>query len=191
VLPTCLPRRGGFHTGGYRRSHAVHVCVSVLVCVCVWWWVVVASLRPGFNLFYYLEQSVVRDESVFEAFFKQYLAHFAHQSITCFQFQRYFLEYFSQGGTHPLPQSSLDQIDWDAWFYNTGMPPVKNRFDDSARRAWEVVADSWCVPHTKHVAHVASSLTVGWGILCVLPCVGVLAPGCRVRPFLTRLATLT
>ena len=47
---------------------------------------------------------------------------------------------------HPLPAGRLDQIDWDAWFYSTGLPPVANAFDGSARAEWEAVADSWYVP---------------------------------------------
>ena len=51
------------------------------------------------------------------------------------------IRYFTT--THELPAERLDQIDWDAWFFSTGMPPVENTFDSSAKRQWEAIADSW------------------------------------------------
>jgi leukotriene-A4 hydrolase len=35
------------------------------------------------------------------------------------------------------------EVDWNGWFYTTGMPPVKNEFDDSLSKKSMDLAERW------------------------------------------------
>ncbi|TDH74158.1 hypothetical protein CCR75_007559 [Bremia lactucae] len=78
--------------------------------------------EKGFNFLHYLS-TVVGGQDVFETFAKAYIQAFKFQTITSQEFRTFFESYF-------IGQPDvLKTIDWEAWFYSPGMPPVANTFD--------------------------------------------------------------
>lgn len=56
----------------------------------------------------------------------------------------------------------LSAVDWDAWFYGTGMPPVSLSYDHSESEAIDSHAVAW-VYETPSAQAASASLTAGWG----------------------------
>ena len=91
--------------------------------------------EKGFHLLRYLE-TVVGGHEAFKPFVLAYVKEFAFKTLDSDDFKTFFLNFFAG-------VDATKAIDWDAWFRGTGMPPVKNNFDQSL--AVEVVAlkDKW------------------------------------------------
>ncbi|XP_052231552.1 leukotriene A-4 hydrolase-like [Dreissena polymorpha] len=82
--------------------------------------------EKGHALLFYLEQLLGGPE-VFEPFLREYIKHFRFQSITTADWKEFLLEYFA----NEVKEGKLDEVDWDAWLYGLGMPPVKPHYDQS------------------------------------------------------------
>ncbi|OQR97392.1 leukotriene A4 hydrolase [Thraustotheca clavata] len=91
--------------------------------------------EKGFNLLYYLSKLVGDDE--FETFAKAYVHEFKYKTVTSDQFRDFFVAYFSE-----TKADELATIDWDTWFYATGMPARPN-FDTTISSASAELADRW------------------------------------------------
>lgn len=52
---------------------------------------------------------------------RSYIEKFAYKSIDSYQWKDYLFEYFAD------QKDVLNEVDFDAWFYGLGMPPVKPR----------------------------------------------------------------
>eukprot|EP00798_Chlamydomonas_sp_ICE-L_P016616 gene16616-22859_t len=91
--------------------------------------------EKGFYFLYYLEQCVGGAE-VFEPFFKAYLNNFKFKSLTSDDFKAFFLQYFKD-----VPEAQ--KVDFDSWFYSTGMPPATNTYDTSLAQAAYELAKQW------------------------------------------------
>lgn len=78
--------------------------------------------EKGFNFLHYLS-TVVGGHDVFDEFAKAYIQAFKFQTLTSMDFRAFFETYFAR------QHEALHTIDWDAWFYAPGMPPVTNTFD--------------------------------------------------------------
>lgn len=96
------------------------------------------SLVPyekGFNLLFHIEQKVGLDH--FDKFIPHYFKKFRYQSLDTYEFKDTLYEYFSE------KRAVLDTIDWDAWFYQPGMPPVDPKFNTELADACYVLTESW------------------------------------------------
>lgn len=99
--------------------------------------------EKGFTLLYYLE-NLVGGPDVFEPFLRSYIDNFKYQSISTAQWKDYLYSYFHE----MVDKGVFKDVDWDAWFYSTGMPPVKPNYDESLAvvckdlcKRWSTAAD--------------------------------------------------
>lgn len=132
--------------------------------------------EKGFALLYHIQSVVGR--AAFEAFSHDYIQTYRRKSITGEEFRAFAISYFIEG-RHTLPRvphwgaaappapaaaasASIDisprVIDWEAWLYAPGLPPVSNVHDGTARGLVEAAADA-CVraatPDAAAAAHAA------------------------------------
>ena len=100
--------------------------------------------EKGFAFLYYIESMVGKDN--FAEWFRAYLNKFADSPLTPDEFKQHLVEYFHNKGI----EKKIDEIDWDAWFYGTGMPPVTlvNSYDDSLAKQSKELARSWAAHDT-------------------------------------------
>lgn len=92
--------------------------------------------EKGFNLLYHIEQAV-GGPSVFDGFIPHYFAKFRYQSLDTYQFLDILYAYFAEY------KSALDSINWHAWLFEPGMPPVKPNFDTTLVDQCYQLADRW------------------------------------------------
>jgi leukotriene-A4 hydrolase len=104
--------------------------------------------EKGFNFLYHLEGLV--GTAQFEAFAKQYLDEFKFSTVSSGEFKDYFLSKFAS-----VP--AVAKLDWDAFFYGQGMPPMKTDFSNSLQDAAESLVKKWVAIDT------SSSSPVGMG----------------------------
>lgn len=100
-----------------------------------------------------LLQDVVGGPSAFEPFMRSYLTHFAFKTVDSYQFKDFFCDHFKGN-------AAISSIDWDAWFYNPGMPPVENSYDTSLATAANDLAVRW---HTADVMGIGADPPAGAG----------------------------
>ncbi|KAJ3064769.1 Leukotriene A-4 hydrolase [Podochytrium sp. JEL0797] len=108
--------------------------------------------EKGFHLLFYLE-GLLGGEKVFDGFLKNHVETFSHKSINSFQFKDNLYKYFETTfGQEKV--DLLNTVDWDTWFHTSGMPPVKNHFDQSLAEACKSLATRWTAyaanPTTPH-----------------------------------------
>jgi hypothetical protein len=58
----------------------------------------------------------------------------------------------------------ISALDWDAWFYGTGMPPVELAFDCSERDRVNAHADEW-IYKTPSAEGSTAVVTASWGAM--------------------------
>ncbi|KAG7215114.1 hypothetical protein INR49_022762 [Caranx melampygus] len=92
--------------------------------------------EKGFALLYHLEELLGGPE-VFMGFVKSYIQMFAYSSVTSDEWKRYLFTYFKD------KVDILDQVDWDAWMFTPGMPPVKPRYDTTLADACIALSQRW------------------------------------------------
>lgn len=92
--------------------------------------------EKGFAFLYHIESMVGKDN--FAEWFRAYLNKFADSPLTPDEFKQHLVEFFHEKNIH-----SIDELDWDAWYYSTGMPPVTNVYDDSLVKQSKELARSW------------------------------------------------
>ncbi|KAI9010769.1 peptidase family M1-domain-containing protein [Hyaloraphidium curvatum] len=102
--------------------------------------------EKGFNFLYFLEQLLGGPE-VFEPYLKHYIARFAYKSLTTDEWKADLFAYFADPknpGAGPAATEKLENgVEWDAWFFGLGMPPVKNKFDDTLAKEADALAARW------------------------------------------------
>ena len=135
--------------------------------------------EKGFSLLYYLE-GVVGGPEVFDPWMKAFLQAYKFQAITSWDMVDHFTSYFAGGahGGEPIDVSSI--VDWDAWFFNPGMPHVANEFDTTLRDACDSLADQWVFSPDR----VAKSTAAHWAtpqFLCFLDRLVTLSGGAEFR----------
>lgn len=94
--------------------------------------------EKGFNFLYFLE-NLLGGPAVFEPYLRDYIQKFAHKSIDTPTWQAHLFSYFSSSDA----RAKLEKVDWNAWFYAPGMPPVANHFDDALAKAADGLAARW------------------------------------------------
>uniref|UniRef100_A0A673WKS8 Leukotriene A-4 hydrolase n=1 Tax=Salmo trutta TaxID=8032 RepID=A0A673WKS8_SALTR len=80
--------------------------------------------EKGFSLLYHLEELMGGPE-VFMGFVKSYIQLFSYSSITTEEWKHYLFTYFKN------KVGILNKVDWNAWMYTPGMPPVKPQYDST------------------------------------------------------------
>lgn len=92
--------------------------------------------EKGFALLYYLEELMGGPE-VFMGFVKSYITMFAYSSVTTDQWKNYLFTYFKD------KVDVLNKVDWNAWMYTPGMPPVKPQYDTTLADACIALCQRW------------------------------------------------
>jgi leukotriene-A4 hydrolase len=71
-----------------------------------------------------------------------YFDHFMFKSLTTYEFKEFLYNWFITNRGEEL-KAKLDEIDWDAWFYGRGMPPVTPKFDLTLATPAYDLAKAW------------------------------------------------
>lgn len=92
--------------------------------------------EKGFNLLFYIEQ-LVGGKEAFDPFIPHYFKTYRYKSLDTYQFLDTLYAFFAD------KKDVLDTIDWEAWLYKPGMPPVKPQFDTTLVDQCYSLADKW------------------------------------------------
>ncbi|KAG8005400.1 Leukotriene A-4 hydrolase [Nibea albiflora] len=92
--------------------------------------------EKGFALLYHLEELMGGPE-VFMGFVKSYIQRFAYSSVTTDEWKNYLFTYFKD------KVDILNKVDWNAWMFTPGMPPVKPQYDTTLADACITLAQKW------------------------------------------------
>eukprot|EP00106_Octopus_bimaculoides_P020632 XP_014788074.1 PREDICTED: leukotriene A-4 hydrolase-like [Octopus bimaculoides] len=77
---------------------------------------------------------------VFEPFLKAYIEHFKYHSINSHQWKEFLLSYFTEKGKG----SALRRVNWNDWFFETGMPAVPISYQSCLANACQQLSERWC-----------------------------------------------
>ncbi|RVE44897.1 hypothetical protein evm_010444 [Chilo suppressalis] len=80
------------------------------------------------SLFLRYLEDLVGGPDVFDDFLRSYLNKFKKQSLDTDQFKAYLLDYFKDN-------EQLKTVDWNAWLYTSGMPPIIPAYDTSMTKS--------------------------------------------------------
>ncbi|XP_054623454.1 leukotriene A-4 hydrolase isoform X2 [Dunckerocampus dactyliophorus] len=92
--------------------------------------------EKGFALLYHLEELLGGPE-VFMGFIKSYIQLFAYGSVTTDQWKDFLFTYFQD------KVDVLNKVDWNAWMFTPGMPPVKPQYDTTLADACAALSQRW------------------------------------------------
>lgn len=93
--------------------------------------------EKGFHFLYYIDRLITRKK--FDTFIPHYFETWRGKSLDSYDFKTTLLEFFAKD---PEATGKLDEIDWDTWFYQPGLPP-KPDFDTRLVDAVNALADKW------------------------------------------------
>ncbi|KAL9618190.1 MAG: hypothetical protein Q9160_007086 [Pyrenula sp. 1 TL-2023] len=93
--------------------------------------------EKGFNFLYYLEKLIGKDK--FDEFIPHYFTKWKGKSLDSYDFKSTLLSFFEND---TVASGLLNELDWDWWFYSTGVPP-EPRFDTSLVDVVYELADKW------------------------------------------------
>ena len=93
--------------------------------------------EKGFNFLYYLEKLIGKEK--FDTFIPHYFSVWKGKSLDSYDFKATLLDFFSHNS---VTAEKLASVDWDTWFYKSGLPP-KPDFDTSLVRPAYELADQW------------------------------------------------
>lgn len=73
-----------------------------------------------------------------EPYLKSHVVKFSGKSITSNDFKAHLYDWFDKnhGSSH---LKRLDAVDWNAWFFGQGMPPVENKYNDVLAKECEAL----------------------------------------------------
>uniref|UniRef100_A0AAQ5XM20 Leukotriene A-4 hydrolase n=1 Tax=Amphiprion ocellaris TaxID=80972 RepID=A0AAQ5XM20_AMPOC len=92
--------------------------------------------EKGFALLYHLEELMGGPE-VFMGFVKSYIQLFAYSSVTTEEWKNYLFTFFKD------KVDVLNKVDWNAWMFTPGMPPVKPQYDTTLADACIALSQKW------------------------------------------------
>jgi leukotriene-A4 hydrolase len=95
--------------------------------------------EKGFNFLYYL-QHIVGGEDVMNPFLQHHVKTFQGSTVDSFEWKDFFLKYMKE---HAKDKSKLDQIDWQKWFHEPGMPCEGPLFGDKLAKSAKSTAVSF------------------------------------------------
>ncbi|PVU88520.1 hypothetical protein BB561_005803 [Smittium simulii] len=106
----------------------------------------VIPYEKGYNFLYYLKELLSHE--VWQGFYKHYIHTFSGKSIDTDDFKNLLYSYVEKvAGSEGIKK--LDSVDWEAWLYKPGMPPVTNDFDKTPQVAPMNLANKWHEADTK------------------------------------------
>nr|XP_040030532.1 leukotriene A-4 hydrolase [Gasterosteus aculeatus aculeatus] len=92
--------------------------------------------EKGFALLYHLEELMGGPE-VFMGFVRSYIQMFAYGSVTTDEWKNHLFSYFKD------QVDILNKVDWNAWMFTPGMPPVKPQYDTTLADACISLSQRW------------------------------------------------
>ncbi|XP_056281197.1 leukotriene A-4 hydrolase [Pseudoliparis swirei] len=92
--------------------------------------------EKGFALLYHLEELLGGPE-VFVGFLRSYIQRFSYGSVTTDQWKTHLFTYFKD------QVEVLNKVDWTAWMFAPGMPPVQPRYDTTLADACIALSQRW------------------------------------------------
>ena len=93
--------------------------------------------EKGYTFLSYLESQIGKDK--WNRFIPHYFTTFARRSLDSYEFKANLLSFFE---SDPTASEALNKVDWDAWFYNPGLPPKPN-FDTSLVDVCYELSSKW------------------------------------------------
>lgn len=93
--------------------------------------------EKGFVFLYHLEQLVGKEK--WDAFIPHYFTTFRERSVDSYEFKATLLAFFASDAA---ASQKLNDLDWDAWFYQPGYPP-KPDFDTTLADQCYALASQW------------------------------------------------
>lgn len=93
--------------------------------------------EKGYTFLSHLEGLVGKDK--WNQYIPHYFTRYARLSIDSYEFKTDLLEFFS---SDPQASATLKALDWDKWFYSTGLPP-KPDFDTTLADVCYNLASKW------------------------------------------------
>ncbi|VDN04017.1 unnamed protein product [Thelazia callipaeda] len=96
------------------------------------------SLIPyekGSALLMFLEEKIGAEP--FIEFLRAYIQNYARKSVVTEDWKNYLYSYF------PQHKNMFDAIDWDNWFYGTGIPKTMPQYDETAMNQVVLLAKKW------------------------------------------------
>ena len=93
--------------------------------------------EKGYTFLSHLEAQVTKDK--WNKYIPHYFTTFARQSLDSYDFKAHLLSFFAPDVT---ASKALNDVDWDFWFYSSGMPPKPN-FDTSLVDVCYEIAAKW------------------------------------------------
>uniref|UniRef100_A0A2I3H787 Leukotriene A4 hydrolase n=1 Tax=Nomascus leucogenys TaxID=61853 RepID=A0A2I3H787_NOMLE len=94
--------------------------------------------EKGFALLFYLEQLLGGPE-IFLGFLRAYVEKFSYKSITTDDWKDFLYSYFKD------KVDVLNQVDWNAWLYSPGLPPIKPNYDMTLTNACIALSQRWII----------------------------------------------
>lgn len=95
----------------------------------------VVPYEKGHTLLFHLEELVGGPEQ-FDPFLKAYIKKFKFQSIDTDDFKSFLYEYFPDC-------QNLESVDWNAWLYKPGMPPIIPNYQTTLDEACTELCNRW------------------------------------------------
>uniref|UniRef100_A0A158Q6S5 Leuk-A4-hydro_C domain-containing protein n=1 Tax=Elaeophora elaphi TaxID=1147741 RepID=A0A158Q6S5_9BILA len=109
----------------------------------------VIPYEKGSALLMILEQQL--GVAQFTEFLKKYIEKFAQKSIVTDDWKAFLYEYFSD------KKNILDNIDWNNWLHDVGIPKTKPQFDDTAMREVVALAEEWANMTDSEIMNIDNS----------------------------------
>ena len=111
--------------------------------------------EKGYTFLSYLEDQVGRDK--WNKFIPHYFTTFARRSLDSYEFKANLLAFFESDST---AFAALNKVEWDAWFYSTGLPP-KPVYDTSLVDVCYKLAAKWSKAKAENFEPKAEDIS-GW-----------------------------
>ncbi|KAL8657052.1 MAG: hypothetical protein Q9226_002293 [Calogaya cf. arnoldii] len=93
--------------------------------------------EKGFHFLYHLEKLLGKEQ--WDTFIPHYFTKYKEKSLDSYDFKSTLLAFFEKDAA---ASKKLGEVDWDAWFYQPGLPP-KPDFDTSMVDLCYALADEW------------------------------------------------
>lgn len=93
--------------------------------------------EKGFHFLYHLEKLLGKEQ--WDPFIPHYFSKYRGKSLDSYDFKSTLLDFFEKDAA---ATKKLGEVDWDAWFYQPGLPP-KPHFDTTMVDVCYALADKW------------------------------------------------
>ena len=117
--------------------------------------------EKGYTFLSYLESQLGKDK--WNRFIPHYFTTFARRSLDSYEFKANLFSFFE---SDPIASEAINKVDWDAWFYNPGLPPKPN-FDTSLvdvcyelSSKWKNMKSEKCEPKAQNIKGWAANQIV-------------------------------